>query len=115
MAQSTEEAEYMVQASTAQETVSLQTFARDLNQTSTEPIVIYEDNQLSEGRKNPQCHGRAKHVDIKFNFIKEQVATRAIQLHYCQRKDVFVDVLTKGLTCAQFVKLRELLGIKTLI
>ena len=65
--------------------------------------------------KNPQYHGRAKHVDIKFHFIRVQVTTRAIQLQYYPSEYMLADGKTKGLTCAQFVKLRELLGIKLLI
>ena len=84
MALSTAEDEYMALASEAQKAVWLQHFASVLNKTSVETTVIYVDNQSTICMaKNPQYHGRAKHVDIEFHFIREQVATRAIQLHYC--------------------------------
>ena len=51
MSLSTAEAEYMALASAAQEAVWLQHFARDLNEISIEPTVIYEDTQLSVWRK----------------------------------------------------------------
>ena len=66
----------MTVASAGQQAVCLQHLARDLNETSLEPIVIYEDNQsINCMEKDSQYHRRAKHVDIKFIFIREQVAT----------------------------------------
>ena len=116
MALSTVEAEYMALASAVQEAVWLQHLASDLNETLVEPTVIYENNQSTICiAKNPQYYGCTKHADIKFHFIREQVATRAIQLQYCLSKDMIADALIKGLNCAQFVKFRVLLGVKTLI
>ena len=45
MALSTVEAEYMALASAAQEAVWLQHLDSDLNETSVEPTIIYEDYQ----------------------------------------------------------------------
>ena len=32
--------------------------------------------------KNPQFHGRAKHIDIKHHYIRDQVTEGAIALKY---------------------------------
>ena len=48
--------------------------------------------------KNPQFHGRSKHIDIKYHFIREQVTSGKVQLSYCQSNDMIVDILTKGLS-----------------
>ena len=47
--------------------------------------------------KNPQYHGLAKHIDIKFYFISEQVEKKAIQLEYCESKNRVADMLTIAL------------------
>ena len=65
--------------------------------------------------KNPQYHGRAKHIDIKFHYICEQVKKKAIQLEYCESKNMVADMLTKALLSTQFVKLREMLGVREII
>ena len=50
--------------------------------------MIYEDNQSAISlAKNPQFHGRAKHIDLRHHFIREQVADKSIELKYCQPKD----------------------------
>ena len=64
---STAEAKYMALACAAQEAVWLQQLISDLKNKPAEAIMINEDNQSAIAMsKNPQFHGRAKHVDIKF-------------------------------------------------
>lgn len=60
--------------------------------------------------KNLQFHGRAKHMDIRHRFVREQVANGTIKLHYCSTKDMTADIITKGLTREQHYKLREKAG-----
>ena len=63
-----------------------------------EPIIIYEDNQSAICMaKNSQFHGRTKHIEIKYHFIRDQVKIGAIELKYCQTEDMLVDMFTKGL------------------
>ena len=43
--------------------------------------VIYEDNQSAISMtKNPQYHGKAKHIAIKYYFIHEQVNYATVKL-----------------------------------
>ena len=110
VALSTAEAEYMALASAAQEAVWMQRLQNDVNEASVKSTLIYEDNQSTICMaKNPQYHGRAKHIDIKFHYIREHVEKKAIQLEYCESKNMVADMLTKALLSSQFVKLREML------
>ena len=107
MALSTAEAEYMALASAAQEAVWMQCLQNDLNEDSVKSTLIYEDNQSTICMaKNPQYHGQAKHIDIKFHHICEQVEKKAIQLEYCKSKNMVSDMLTKALLSSKFVNLR---------
>ena len=75
MALSTAEAEYMALASATQQLLS------DLKSKPTGPMLILEDNQATICMaKNSQYHGRAKHIDIKYHFIRENVASAAVKL-----------------------------------
>lgn len=40
---------------------------------------------------------------------------KTIELQYCQNKDMITDVLTKGLSSTQVLKLRGLLGVREII
>ena len=75
VALSTAEAEYMALASAAQEAIWMRQLFTDLtSKPSEEVMIIYEDNQSVICMvKNPQFHGRAKHIEIKYHFICEQV------------------------------------------
>ena len=116
VALSTAEAEYMALVSAAQEAVWMQSLQNNLNEASVKSTLIYEDNQsITCMGKNPQYHGRAKHIDIKFHYIREQVEKKAIQLESCESKNMVADMLTKSLLSSQFVKLREMLGVREII
>ena len=60
--------------------------------------------------KNPQFHGRSKHISIKYHYIREQVNNDKIRLEYCPTEDMLADLLTKGIGPEKFEKLRKLYG-----
>ena len=63
-------------------------------------------------QKNPQFHGRAKHIGIKYHFIREQVNNGQVALRCCPTEEMVADMLTKGLSQEKFVKLRTLAGLR---
>ena len=113
VALSTAEAEYMALATAAQEAVWIRQLASNLKNGPTEATVIYEDNQATICMaQNPQFHGRAKHIGIKYHFVCEQVNSGTVELRYCRSGMMIADMLTKGLYRDQFVKLRLMAGVK---
>ena len=115
VALSTAEAEYMALASATQEAVWLEQLTADFGiGTPAKTIVIFEDNQSAISMtKNPQFHGRSKHIAIKYHFVRDQVGKGTVKLEYCPTKEMVADILTKGLPKSQFVKLRLMAGIAT--
>ena len=94
VALSTAEAEYVALSSAAQKCVWTRRLNCDLRNPPKGPTVILEDNQSSiVMAKNPQFHGRAKHIDIKCHFIREQVSNGTIDLKYCPKQDMVADML----------------------
>ena len=74
--------------------------------------MIYEDNQSPIClARNAKFHGRVKHINIKPHFIREQVATGNMELHYCKFEEMIADVLTKGFSSHKFMKLRGMIGV----
>ena len=85
----------------------------ELGNAPSEPITIFEDNQSAIAMsKNPQFHGRSKHIAIKYHFIREQVGKGTVKLVYCPSKEMIADMLTKGLPRVQFQKLRKMAGVR---
>ena len=112
VALSTAEAEYVALSSAAQESIWLRQLITELGSPPEEPTLIFEDNQSAIAMtKNPQFHGRAKHIDIKHHFIREQVSQGNVKLEYCPTTEMTADILTKGLSRESFDKLREKSGV----
>ena len=108
VALSSAEAEYMAVCAAVQEAVHLRRLMCDLGFEQKEPTVIYEDNQgciaLSD---NPVHHRRTKHIDIRFHFIRERVASKETELKYVPTEFQLADLLTKGLAKSRVMVLRN--------
>ncbi len=113
VALSTAEAEYIALSAAAQEALWMRQLLANLNVNFDEPVKIYEDNQSAICMsKNPQFHGRSKHIDIKYHFVRDQVEKKTITVRYCPTGSMLADIFTKGIPKEQFKKLRELIGVK---
>ena len=42
-------------------------------------------------------HGRAKHIDIKYHHIRDEVKRGEVHLEYCETSNMLADIMTKGL------------------
>ncbi len=114
VALSTAEAEYVAMSAAVQESVWLHQLISELTDSSLgiNPVLIYEDNQAAIAMaKNPQFHGRAKHIEIKHHFICDQIARGIIKLEYCPTSQMIADILTKGLSRDSFSELRKNSGV----
>ncbi|XP_020421230.1 uncharacterized protein LOC18775571 [Prunus persica] len=76
--------------------------------TATRPDIMYAVCLIS---RNPILHGRSKHIDVRYHFLRDLVAEETIDLVYCRSEDQVADILTKPLKLEAFEKLRGLLGI----
>ena len=57
----------------AQESVWLVQLMKDLNQITSEVVVIYCDNESAiKLAENPVFHARTKHVEVHYHFIREK-------------------------------------------
>ena len=111
VALSTAEAEYLALSSTTQEVMWMRRLNSELGNSQQGPTIIQEDNQSAISMsKNPQFHGRAKHIDIRHHFIREQVHNGVIELKYCPTQEMLADMFTKGLAQERFCLLRDKIG-----
>ncbi|KAE9611781.1 putative RNA-directed DNA polymerase [Lupinus albus] len=74
--------------------------------------LMYCDNsstiQLS---KHSVFHGKSKHIDVKFHFLRDLVNEGIVKLKYCNTQNQIADIMTKPLKKEQFIRLRGMLGL----
>ena len=99
-------------ASAGQENVWLLRLIDEISHKVSGTCKIYENNQSAIAMaKNPQCHGKGKHIAIKNHFVRELVDGGSVQIAYIPTEDMVADIFTKGLPADKFNKFRSLLGV----
>ncbi|KAG2768389.1 hypothetical protein PC116_g18009 [Phytophthora cactorum] len=61
--------------------------------------------------KNPVNRGRAKHIDIKFHHIRDEIKRGEVKLGYCETSVMLADIMTKALPGPRHTDLTAALGI----
>ncbi|URE13018.1 Retrotransposon protein [Musa troglodytarum] len=93
---STSEAEYVATTSAACQAIWLRRLLKDLHQEQMEATELFCDNKATIAMtKNPTFHGRTKHIEIRYHFIRDLVASGAIAIKYCGTDEQVTDILTK--------------------
>jgi hypothetical protein len=109
---STTEAEFVAAATSACQAIWLRRILEELQFYQHEPTVIHCDNSSTiKLSRNPVLHGRSKHIDVRYHFLRNLVTEKIIDLVYCRSEDQVADILTKSLKLKAFEKLRGLLGV----
>ena len=112
---SSTEAEYISTTSVACQAVWLRRLLEDLNLKQCEPTVILCDNKSAISIvKNLAMHGRTKHIDTRFHFIRGLVVEGEIQLFHCGTNDQTADILTKALSTQKHECFHAALGVRSL-
>ena len=74
-------------------------------------IIKYDNSSAINTSKNPIQHSRTKHIDIRYHFLKDQVAQNVVKLEFISTADQVADIFTKPLARDIFERLRTLLGV----
>ena len=102
------------QPEATREAVSWKMFLSELGMEISEPFKIFADNQRCIAiAKNPQHYARTKHIDIKYYYVREQIAKKSVVINYIPTELMTADVLTKPLARSRHHKLIQQFGIRT--
>lgn len=78
-------------------------------------VKLFVDNKSALAlMKNPVFHGRSKHIDTKYHFIRECVEGGQIEVDFIRTDEQRADALTKALPAPRLVMMRHLLGVRDL-
>ena len=103
---STAEAEFVAIGLAAQECIWFKTFMSELLNTKPN-CSIFCDNQAAIFMSSEDTHKRAKHIDIKYHFIKENLEQSTFKILYIPSSEQQADILTKSTSPVIFQYLKE--------
>ena len=112
VALSTVEAEYMAATQATKEALWFRSLLTQIGLKPTTATTIMSDSQGAiDLTKNPEYHGRTKHIDIQHHFIRQHVASSNVVLSFIGTDQMAADVLTKALTKEKHNRAVSMLGI----
>ena len=114
VALSTVEAEYMAACAASKEGVWQRAVLAQVGVSTDSPMLILTDNQGAMAlAKNPNHHQRSKHIDVRYHYVRRQVAKCVIRLDYVATADQAADQLTKPLSKVQHDRCLAAMGIRS--
>ena len=76
-------------------------------------VVLHIDNNaVLKLSRNPELHKRTKHIDVRYNFLRERVIeVKDLVTMRVDTKENVADAFTKALGRTTFDRLMELMGL----
>ncbi|PNX99966.1 hypothetical protein L195_g023239 [Trifolium pratense] len=106
------EAEYIAGTFAACQAIWLNSVMKEIKCEPVKPLILRIDNKSAISlAKNPTSHGRSKHIDTRFHFIREQVTNGMIEIQHCSTNVQLADGFTKAVKLDRFESLKRNLGL----
>jgi hypothetical protein len=111
------EAEFVVFSAAVQEAVCLRRFLNHLSfcENETDPVLVHSDSQATIAyTKDLKYHSKTKHIDTKYNFVRDMVAKKQVYMQYISTHKMVADPFTKAIPRDMFVGHVKSLGLRRL-
>ena len=109
---STAEAEFYACSLATQEVLFIRSLISELGVPMTGPTNIKSDSTAAIGLvKNPITHSRAKHIDLRYHFIRDEINRGVITVEHVSGDKNVADIFTKGLPVPKHNEFTTRLGL----
>ena len=111
---SSTEAEYVALTHAAKDIIWIHKVLKDFSflHSLSLPTTLYCDNQGAiRLSKDATFHGRTKHIDVHFHFIRQTVASGQLSLIFVPTGNMTADIFTKALDRTKFERFRTDLNV----
>lgn len=110
VARSSAEAEYRSMAQLAAEILWAQSLL-ELHCKISIPKLLCDNLSTVTLAHNPVLHNRTKHMELDIYFVRENVLSKSLIVEHVPAMDQWADALTKPLSAAKFLPLRDKLRV----
>jgi hypothetical protein len=112
VALSSTEAEYVALTTCIQSGIALRSLANQLGLNVPSPTCVKCDNEGAISLSSESSHqSRAKHIDIKYHFIRFHTESKTFEIVYVKSSDNCADILTKPLPIESHTRIVALLNL----
>ena len=113
VALSTTEAEYVAAVDAGKEIIWMRSILTEFGYSMDSASSLLMDNQSAISvSKNPEHHGRMKHLDLRFYWLRDTVEAGHIKPRYIPTGEMVADALTKPLPAPKVCYCRSRMGIE---
>ena len=111
---STTEAEYISAVAAGQEVIWLCNLFSEIGYDVKGVSILYLDNQSAIAvSKNPEHHGRMKHLDLCYYWLRDVCKAGLVDVYYIPTKSMPADILTKTLPKSAVAESQKMLGLRS--
>ncbi|OWZ18540.1 Retrotransposon protein [Phytophthora megakarya] len=97
VALSTMEAEFVAASQVTAEMLGIAELLVEIGLKVEMPYKLHVDNQAAIKQiQGEDMSGRAKHIDVRFKFVKDLSRKKALEVNYCESKAMRADILTRS-------------------
>ena len=73
--------------------------------------LCIDNKSAIEISRNPVYHGRTKHIEVRYHFIRNCVEENKVMLKYVRMDDQLADLFTKPLGITKFLEFWKKIGL----
>lgn len=104
---SSTEAELVAATESLKEAIKVKSIIKDLTGKEVNIRLLIDNQSTLQIIKNGLGYKKTKHVDIKYNYVHNNLKERILTLEYYPTNDQLADILTKPLNRIKFEKFKN--------
>jgi hypothetical protein len=109
------EAEYIAVSLCACQTTCMVNLVEEITAKNHGAITMKIDNMSAINlAKNLITHGQSKPIEMRFHYLREQVANEKMNVKHCRTENQIADIMTKGVQVEMFRRLRVMMNVDSL-
>ncbi|WVZ00998.1 hypothetical protein V8G54_027067 [Vigna mungo] len=107
------EAEYVTGCNAVCQGIWLSELLKHIKMVIGKAFILNMDNTLAISlARNAISHGRSKHIDVKFHYLRDVMNKNQVELKFCKTKLQLADLFTKALSQGRLSFLRSKVGVE---